>query len=88
MTNAVGNQAVSTTSVEIVPEDGKRWGLVLEHTTGDVVWFAFGVAAEVGKGFSLSSSKTNYEVPDRFREQAVNAICDTGESATIAFMEV
>jgi len=79
--------SVDENGVQVLAQDNARTGYTLEHKSGDPIEFAYGVAAEFGKGFTLTSSKPNFDVPAHMASFGLFAITDTGTSGTVGVAE-
>ena len=86
--SSINDFNVTDTSQELLAADIGRSGCVLEHISGDKVWFAFGTDAIDSKCISISTSKVNYEIPPSLVKQSVNVVCESGGSAVVSYSEV
>jgi len=84
---SVDSKSITETASQVLPASQGRSGIILEHISGDTIWFAVGNAAEATKGFSLSSTKTNYEIPPWLCQFGIYAVCAGGETAELGIAE-
>jgi hypothetical protein len=77
-----GAIAATATASELVPADGHRGEVILQHISGNKVFLEFGDGTPVvDQGLVLSSSFPVIKVDDSRAGQAIKGICATGETA-------
>ena len=81
------SKTISTTSIELVPEDLDRRAMIIENISNKNMWIAFGsAAAEVGKGIRLDPNEPFRLGLTILTTQAINIICESA-SREVAYQE-
>jgi len=79
---AKGTIAATAVSSELVPASANRHEVVLQHISGDPVYLAFGETPVVDQGLCLWENCPTIIINDHRAGEAINGICDSGESAS------
>lgn len=80
-----GNWSAGANVATLVPVDGHRASVTLQHYSGDEIFLGFGELPEAGKGVRLSASMPMVTVTDHRAGMAVMGVCSSGKSAAGGF---
>lgn len=84
---AKGSFSATATSSEIVAANEYREGVTLQFQSGDPVSYAFGEDAVFNEGLKATAAGDTVKVTGHLAREAINAICDTGETASGGYQE-